>query len=51
MAEKSDAMVIREYFGLLPGCTLKDFLGEYKALTAEDKIELAEGIRNETFTY
>ena len=49
--QKSDANVISNYFGKLPGQNLSDFMAEYKALSSEDKKALADGIRDESFTY
>ena len=49
--QQSDLKVIRDFFGFRRGDKLRDFGKEYQALTAEDKTQLAEGIRNKTFTY
>ena len=38
---KTPVLIIREFFGYKPGQTLKEFTDEVKALTAEDKQELA----------
>ena len=46
-----DAKVLKDYFGLREGETIRDFAAELKALTPEDKEQLASGIRDETFTY
>lgn len=35
----------REFFGFRPGTGLNDFAAEIKALTFEDKLEIAEGLR------
>ena len=43
MSKKSKLVVIREYFGARPGEGLKEFSAELKALTAQEKIELAQG--------
>ena len=43
MGTKSKLTVIREYFGSRPGESLKDFAAELRALTPEDKTELAIG--------
>lgn len=40
--EMSQIMVLKEYFGYRPGEGLKEFSAEVKALTPEDKTELAE---------
>jgi len=39
--------VIRDYFGIRSGESLKDFAQELKALTADDKLELAQGAAHE----
>jgi hypothetical protein len=44
-----DMKVIREFF--FDGVPVSQFSTEYKALSAEDKAELAEGIRNGSLTY
>jgi hypothetical protein len=36
---------VKEFFGLLPGQTLLQFGAELKALTYEDKQEIAQGLR------
>ena len=38
---KSFVVQAKTYFGLLPGQTLRGFSAEIKALTHEDKVELA----------
>lgn len=38
---------IYDYFGKLPGQGMKDFSGEIKRLSPEDKHELAEGAARE----
>lgn len=48
---KSDMLTIKEFFGTREGETLQDFAKEIRALSDQDKAQLAEGIRNETFTY
>lgn len=40
---ESEAAVIRSYFGFQPGQNLTGFMAEIKALTPEDKTELALG--------
>jgi hypothetical protein len=45
MAEQKEftaVSAIRQFFGLKPGETLQEFMQELKALTPEDKKELAE---------
>lgn len=49
--KQSDAKLISNFFGKLPGQNLSDFMEEYKALSSEDKSQLAEGIRNGSLTY
>jgi len=39
----SESMVIRSYFGTKPGQTTAGFMAELKALSPEDKSELALG--------
>lgn len=46
-----DAAVLKEFFGLSEGETLSGFVQELKQLSPEEKTQLAEGIRNQTFTY
>ena len=38
----SSIMILKQYFGFQPGKGLKDFAAEVKALTPEDKQELAD---------
>ena len=38
---------IREYFGLRPGTTSADFMREYKDLSPEERLELAQGAARE----
>ncbi len=45
------AKVLKDYFGLKEGKTIRDFAEELKALTTEDKEQLSSGILDETFTY
>lgn len=48
MADKIKPIAaIKEYFGYLPGQGPAQFLQEIKALTPEDKKELAEGAAKE----
>ncbi len=51
MATKSDAAILRDFFGYLPGQKLADFAAELKALSAEDKAALVGGIKDETLNY
>lgn len=48
---KGDAGVLKGYFGFLPGQKLADFADELKSLSADEKAQLAAGIRDETYTY
>lgn len=43
MKEMTPVQAIKAFFGMRPGTTLTDFMGELKALTPEDKQELAQG--------
>lgn len=47
----SDLVLIKDYFGYREGTGAGEFLKELKALSPEDKAQLAEGIRNGTLTY
>ena len=40
---KSKPGIIKEYFGLRTGDTAKDFMLEYKALSDDERTELARG--------
>lgn len=40
---KGQLTVIREYFGAQPGQTLQGFAAEVKALSADEKLDLAQG--------
>ena len=40
---KSKMIVLKDYFGFLPGQTLRDFSTELKALSSEERSELAQG--------
>lgn len=42
---KSFAAACREFFGLRPGTGLSDFAAELKALTIDDKKDIAAGLR------
>jgi hypothetical protein len=42
---------VKDYFGIKPGTTLKDFTNEWSALTDEDKAQIKDGLSNETLTY
>lgn len=48
--EKSDITIISSFF-FGPEMKATDKLAELKQLTPADKVELAEGIRNESLTY
>jgi len=43
----SQAMVLKEYFGLLPDQNVMGFAVELKCLSAEEKTELATGAAKE----
>ena len=43
--KKGFLVALKEYFGLRPGTTLKDFADEVKKLTPEDRKKLASGMR------
>ena len=45
---KSFAGACREFFGMHPGQNIAEFGAELKALTPEDKLELAAGMRAST---
>ena len=45
MAEKSFTAACREFFGLKPSQKLTEFGQELKALSYEDKLEIARGLR------
>lgn len=49
--DKSDAVVLKEFFGKREGQTLTEFVVEMRQLTDEDKQQLADGIRNGSLTY
>lgn len=42
---KSDAVVLREFFGLLPGETVARFLEELRELNPAERKELADAVR------
>lgn len=42
---------IKEYFGLKEGQKMTEFGAEWKALTEEDKMQLATGIEDGSLTY
>jgi hypothetical protein len=46
MAQKSFIGACREFFGFKPGQTLTEFGAEIKALSYEDKKEIAQGLRD-----
>jgi len=41
MEKSSPLVILRKFFGLLPGQTLKEFKDEIDALSSEEKRELA----------
>ena len=45
MAEKTFTAACREFFGLKPNQKLTEFGQEIKALSYEDKLEIAKGLR------
>ena len=45
--EMTPVQAIKTFFGMRPHETLVEFMGELKALTPEDKQELAEGAAKE----
>lgn len=47
----SKTKVIKEFFGYKEGQGLREFAEEFKALSEQDKAQLAEGITNGTLTY
>lgn len=49
--ELKPTVIIKNYFGLKEGEDLKGFLEELKELSAEEKMALAVGIDNGSFTY
>lgn len=42
---------VKDFFGMLPGQTLKDFTAEWSALSDEDKTQIKDGLGNESLTY
>jgi len=46
---KSDAVILKEFFG--GDQKASDFLAELKKLSAEEKVQLAGGIRDGSMTY
>jgi hypothetical protein len=44
-------MQVKEFFGVLPGQTLKDFTNDWKALPDDAKAQIRAGIGNGSFTY
>jgi hypothetical protein len=42
---------VKDYFGMKPGQTLKDFTAEWSALTDADKAQIKEGLGNGSLTY
>lgn len=56
MAEKSNVMILKEFFGYRTNSdgttqTLQQFAAEMNALTPEAKEQLATGIRDGSLTY
>ncbi len=47
--KKTDAQLIKDFF--FKGVTTKDLMPEWKALSKEDKADLAKGLRDESYTY
>jgi hypothetical protein len=43
MPEMTPVQAIKTFFGLKPGQSLTDFMGELKQLSPEEKKELADG--------
>lgn len=48
MAEKSRITIIKEFFGLKPGQTLKEFLDEVKCLNDNERMEIVDLICAQT---
>jgi hypothetical protein len=42
---------VKDFFGMLPGQTLKDFTAEWSALTDADKEQIKSGLGDGTLTY
>jgi hypothetical protein len=51
MAEISNIKALRNFFGQKEGQKLAEFADELKALSDDEKQQLADGIRNESLTY
>jgi hypothetical protein len=49
--KKVNVKTLKNFFELKEGQRLSDFAEELKALSHEEKVQLCEGIENETFTY
>ncbi len=47
----SAAKVLKEFFGVREGQGLREFAGELKALSPEDKAQLVDGILDESYNY
>ncbi len=47
----STAMIFKTFFGVKKGQTLQEFAKELKALTDQDRQEMAQGIEDGTLTY
>ena len=51
MQEKSDTILIAQFFYDGTGTSSQEKVREMKQLTPEDKAQLGEGLRNGTLTY
>jgi len=40
---KTKIGIIKDYFGIIPDTTTKDFMNEIKELSLEERLELAQG--------
>jgi hypothetical protein len=47
MSKQSKVSVIKQYFGMHDGDTAKDFMVELKALSGDERLELAQGAAKE----
>lgn len=47
MTTRSKISLLKEYFGLRDGDTAKDFMMEMKALSGEERLDLAQGVAKE----
>lgn len=50
-AKVGNVSQVYKYFGAKEGEGLRDFTQEWKQLNDEDKVQLTEGIANNSFTY